>query len=286
MLTREAADGENGVIGVDIADSAEDPRDSETTEDGEVGLVKRFLNAMCGCKLGKGNSCCTSALTLRDVIEYRASCHELTSNELDMVILAQLSAHSTISSRLHDESIRSHATATYFYKNNKLCRKSFLFLHTISDKRFRNLVDRYRVHGVAPQVHGFAGSSPPNTTPFDSVTSMLQFVKNFAASISLPLPGRLPNFRYERVQLLPTDMTKLEVYRKSCRAAEIEGKTAVGRSTFLDLWSKQLPYITVMKPATDLCWVCQQNMTSILIFVRKRKLTVYKEHSCTCKKGA
>ena len=35
MSMGESADGENGVIGVDIADSAENPRDSETTEDGE-----------------------------------------------------------------------------------------------------------------------------------------------------------------------------------------------------------------------------------------------------------
>ena len=75
-------------------------------------------------------------------------------------------------------------------------------------------------------------------------------MKNLASSISLPLPGRLPNFTDERVQLLPTDMTKMEVY---CKAAEDESTQPVGRSKFLDLWNKQLPYITIMKPATDLC---------------------------------
>ena len=52
---------------------------------------------------------------------------------------------------------------------------------------------------------------------------MLSFVRNLASSISLPLPGRLPNFRDERVQLLPTDMNKMEVYRKYCKAVEKEG---------------------------------------------------------------
>ena len=93
---------------------------------------------------------------------------------------------------------------------------------------------------------------------------MLQIVKNLAASISLPFPGRLPNFRDERVQLLPTYMSKIEVFQKYLKACEDEGTQPVGRSTFLDLWNKQLPYITVMKPATNLCWGCQQSLSSIL----------------------
>ena len=106
--------------------------------------------------------------------------------------------------------------------------------------------------------------SPANTTSLERVTRILQIVKNLAASISLPLPGRLPNFRDERVQLLPTDMSKIELFRKYRKACEDEGTQPVGRSTFLDLWNKQLPYITVMKPATNLSWVCQQSLSSIL----------------------
>ena len=33
----------------------------------------------------------------------------------------------------------------------------------------------------------------------------------------------------------------------------------VGYSTFTGLWRQLLPYIVVMKPMTDLCWLCQQN---------------------------
>lgn len=183
--------------------------------------------------------------------------------QVDMVILGQLNAHS--SGRISNaSSSRSSVAATYFHKNNQLCRKGFVFMHTIADKCFRNLVDHYKTSGVAPRMHGLSGKSPPNTTSLERTSSMLQFVKNLASSISLPLPGQIPNFRDERVQLLPTDMSKMEVYRKYCRAAEKEGTQPNGRSTFLDLWNRQLPYITVMKPATDLCWVCQQNLTRIL----------------------
>ena len=255
-------------LNIDTNSGSDIPLDSacnwvHDSEDGEVALVKRFLQAECGCKMGKDGKPCTSSLTFHDVFEYRANCHELTSDELDMVILGQLNAHCSGSASVASSS-RSSAAATYFHKNNQLCRKCFLFVHTISDKRFRNLVDHYKTSGVAPRTHGLTGKSPPNTTSFARVSSMLQYVRNLASSISLPLPGRLPNFRDERVQLLPTDMSKMAVYRKYCKAAEKDGTQPIGRSTFLDLWNTQLPYITVMKPATDLCWVCQQNLTQIL----------------------
>ena len=210
---------------------SEDPLDLESSsaklEDGETELVRRFLLTSCGCKMGKEHKACSSALTFREIIDYRANCHELTSNELDMVIPGQLRAHDTTTHSLSEiggcQKKRSHcATATYNFRNSQLCRKSFLFLHTVSDKRFRNLVEHYKVFGVTPRSHGLAGRSPSNTTSFGR---LLQFVKNLASSISLPLPGHLPNLRDERVQLLPTDMSKMEVYQKYCKAAENEYTT-------------------------------------------------------------
>ena len=132
-----------------------------------------------------------------------------------MVIIGQLNAHCLGSASVASSS-RSSAAATYFHKNNQLCRKFFLFMHTISDNRFRNLVDHYKTSGVAPRTHGLTGKSLPNTTCtlFAWVSSMLKFVTNLASSISLPLPGRLLNFRDERVQLLPTDMSKMAVHHK------------------------------------------------------------------------
>lgn len=46
------------------------------------------------------------------------------------------------------------------------------------------------------------------------------------------------------------------VYAASCQEA---GLTSVAYTTFCSLWRRLIPYITVMKPMSDLCWVCQQN---------------------------
>ena len=152
-------------------------------EDGEVGLVKQFLQASCGCKMGKDSKPCTSTLTFCEVFEYRANC----ASELDMVILGKLNAHYAAGSSVAGTSSRStNAAATYFHKNNQHCRKCFLFLHTITDKRFRNLVDHCRMYGVTPRTHGHTGKSRPITTSPARISSMFQLVKNLASSVSLP----------------------------------------------------------------------------------------------------
>ena len=49
------------------------------SDDGEVALVRGFLESGCGCRMGKDSKPCTSSLTFRDVFDYRANCQELTS---------------------------------------------------------------------------------------------------------------------------------------------------------------------------------------------------------------
>lgn len=50
-------------------------------------------------------------------------------------------------------------------------------------------------------------------------------------------------------------------YKLACDEA---GLRAAAYNTFCTLWRQVAPHITVMKPMTDLCWVCQQNSTSIM----------------------
>ena len=38
----------------------------------------------------------------------------------------------------------------------------------------------------------------------------------------------------------------------------------VAYNTFCTLWRTLVPQILVMKPMTDLCWVCQQNSAAIM----------------------
>ena len=50
-------------------------------------------------------------------------------------------------------------------------------------------------------------------------------------------------------------------YKLSC---EETGFRAAAYTTFCTLWRTLIPQIMVMKPMTDLCWVCQQNSATIM----------------------
>jgi len=43
-----------------------------------------------------------------------------------------------------------------------------------------------------------------------------------------------------------------------------ENVHAAAYTTFLRYWQKLAPHIIVMKPMTDLCWVCQKNSSAIM----------------------
>lgn len=47
-------------------------------------------------------------------------------------------------------------------------------------------------------------------------------------------------------------------------SADDAGIKAAAYTTFCSLWRQLVPYITVMKPMSDLCWVCQQNSVAIM----------------------
>ena len=42
------------------------------------------------------------------------------------------------------------------------------------------------------------------------------------------------------------------------------GLRAAAHTTFLKYWRDLTPHIVVMKPMSDLCWVCQKNSSAIM----------------------
>ena len=75
------------------------------------------------------------------------------------------------------------------------------------------------------------------------------------------------SYKDYKVMLLPSGMSKVYVHRQYVKAYDSEnqgGDAVISRRTFESLWSQLCPYITVMKPATDVCFECQEN-TSLLM---------------------
>ena len=79
------------------------------------------------------------------------------------------------------------------------------------------------------------------------------------------LPGRIPRYKRDDFQLLPSSITKREVWHLYHSAASTGADTkAVGYSLFCALWRKLTPQVIVTRPMTDLRCVCQRNSNLIV----------------------
>ena len=153
-------------------------------------------------------------------------------------------------------------------------------LHSVSYKRFENLLSHYVKHGVELRVHGNSKRLPANTTSREDVHQAITFIDNIAEVHGVPLPGRLPNHRNSDITLLPSDMSKRYVFEKYAIAGEGMQFKVSSRRKFEDLWKELRPFIMTNKPATDLCPVCQYNNEKIAksaLLSEEERETLYHE---------
>ena len=121
---------------------------------------------------------------------------------------------------------------------------------------------------MSPRTHGNEKRKPWHASSFAEKNRAVAFIKNYADVNAMPLPGRLPKHHDYKVMLLPSDVTKRKVYNEySIASRELsnpQGEPAriFGYREFCRLWAEVVPYISVMVPSSDLCFVCQQNRGS------------------------
>lgn len=171
--------------------------------------------------------------------------------------------------RCKDAWERAREYTTFFYHGRLICLKTFLFIHSIGKKRFRNLLKRYQLNGVSPRVHENVKRRPWNAASFSDKERAVTFIKNFAEAHALPLPGQMPKFYDYSIMLLPSDVSKASVHWEHMKATKKREKTiqkpvrSFGYREFCRLWSEVVPYIRVMPPADDVCPTCQDNASLI-----------------------
>lgn len=188
----------------------------------------------------------------------------MSTIELDMLVLANLDAHRHKNETSMPDSIK-RTPVNYYFCGNRVCKETFLFAHGIGPKRYKNLVAHFDKNGLIPRMHGNTKRLPANTISLEWTKSIYNFIENFATIHALPLPGRLPHQSSdEKALLLPTHMTKRFIYREYCMVCTQNGEAPVGRRKFESLWSELLPHIANMKPATDLCETCHNNIVKVM----------------------
>ena len=115
---------------------------------------------------------------------------------------------------------------------------------------------------IITRVHGNKRHTPRHAITHNDTEKIVSFIKNFAETHGILLPGRVPGVRdYEKAKLLPSSMSKRYVYsmyKESC-----DGRV-VSESSFKTAWKLYVPHIYIMKPMTDLCWTCRKNSRAVV----------------------
>ena len=116
---------------------------------------------------------------------------------------------------------------------------------------------------MVSRTHANTSRLPKNTLDHDALNRTVGFIKNFATEHAVSLPGRVPNFKDLKVQLLPSSESKASVWRQYRKVSQDKNLSAVSYSKFVALWNTLTPYIVKMTPASDLCSLCQLNNSKI-----------------------
>ena len=227
--------------------------------------VEQFLSVGCSCTKWNSKSC-SLQFTNEYVKDIRLSCMELTTSELDMIIMGQVVAcTNTSTSTVKIPHHRKHDYTYFLHRGSPICSGMFRFLHAVGTKRMKNITKAVKLGGIAPRTHGNTKKLPYNTLTLNVVQSVICFLLNYCEKHALLLPGRVPGYSRTDIKLLPSSTSKRGIWRIYKEAAEQgETTTIIAYTTFCMLWKAQLPYVILMKPMTDLCWKCQQNGNAIL----------------------
>ena len=97
-----------------------DKRPEDLEEEKSVSDLKK---ATCGCSCSSGGPC-SNLFSANYLMDYRNSCSEMTSTELDLAILSAMAcARARLTTR---------TKITYIHQGKHICMKVFLYLHGIS----------------------------------------------------------------------------------------------------------------------------------------------------------
>ena len=202
-----------------------------------ITKVQKFIQDGCGCCRGLTGGQCCDDFAEETVLNNLYNCLELCHVELDLVILANVQAFTAI--EVTGEKRKRSPPYSFLYQSQPICKEMFLNLYGISKSRFQRLLDHYQNHGIFLWTHGNSKRLPHNRLPQAVSEDVKNFLSNYVDENAVLLPGRIPGFKNEDIQLLSSSDTKMNVWNSFTRTCEESNKQAVSYTKFTNLW-KQL----------------------------------------------
>ena len=205
------------------------------------------------------------------------NCLELSSLELDLVILTSIQAFT----RTECIGGKRRPRCTFYFQSKPICKEMFLHFYGISYSRFWRLKEHYKQYSISPRQHGNTKWLPENTLPQATIEDVHSFIANYVEENTIVLPGRIPGFKSDNEKVLLSSETKIGVWRTYEAACRASDKWAVSSSKFLQMWGQFYPDVVVSKPMTDLCISCQQNTNKLqraANLLEREKAELLKDH--------
>jgi len=186
---------------------------SRPIDDEEEEKLSRFTQRGCGCTI-VNNGPCSSQFSLGHYRTMRDNCAELSWTELNMVLSGQLMALTSDPelSHSHPANERKLSVTKYYHCGQRVCRNTFLFLHGVGSARLKALKSHCLENGLVPRMHGNTGRVPHSALSLEDVQHIVQFILHYAEVNAVLLPGRIPEYKRDDVQLLPCSTTKRSVW--------------------------------------------------------------------------
>ena len=66
----------------------------------------------------------------------------------------------------------------------------------------------YLATGLTTRVHKRTNTLPHNVLSFDEVKNVIRFLNHYSEAHAILLPGRIPGYKRDDIQLLPSSTTK------------------------------------------------------------------------------
>ena len=150
-LVEEAADTVCNT-GLDIGGVIIENVDSS---DAEEGRIDRFRSDGCKCQLSGGEPCHT-LFTATQIQAACDKCHQLTHDQLDMVVMGQLRSSCrndrvTLKSKANN-TVRQRSMTLFHFGGHRICHTFFLFLHAMGTKRFKAIKQSWLERGLCPRI--------------------------------------------------------------------------------------------------------------------------------------
>ena len=99
-----------------------------------IGKTSKFLQDGCGCGLGEKGGPCSTQFSEETVLVNLNNCLELTSGELDLVILANIQAFTRID--CVGEKRNRSPRCQFHFQGRPVCKETFLHFYGIGYSRF------------------------------------------------------------------------------------------------------------------------------------------------------